>query len=82
MIKVDPVFIAQDSLRSIIEQEIEKVNRNFEDYEAIRKYSIINRRFAGLADEVTPTLKLKRKVIYRNFAHEIDKLYQEEGALF
>jgi len=82
LIKVGPDFIAQDSLRSIIEQEIEKVNRNFEDYEAIRKYSIINRRFAGLADEVTPTLKLKRKVIYRNFAHEIDKLYQEEGALF
>jgi long-chain acyl-CoA synthetase len=77
LIKVGPDFIAHKSLRALIDREIEKVNRTFEDYEAIRKYIIINRKFAAIADEVTPTLKLKRKVIYGNFADEIDKLYQE-----
>jgi len=76
LIKVGPDFVAHESLRSVIDREIAKVNRTLEDYEAIQKYIIINRRFAGIAGEVTPTLKLKRKVIYQNFADEIDKLYQ------
>ena len=33
------------------------------------------RDFSADADEVTPTLKLKRRVIEKRFADEIEKLY-------
>jgi long-chain acyl-CoA synthetase len=76
-IKVGPDFIANQMLTTIVDQEIARINSTLEVDEQIRKYVIVNRRFTELADEVTPTMKLKRKVICSNFADEIDKLYED-----
>lgn len=78
LVKVGLDFIAQERLRIIIENEIEAANRQLEDYETIKRHLIINRKFTGSTDELTPTLKLKRKSIARNFAVEIEKLYMDD----
>lgn len=75
-IKVGLDFIEQPALKEQIAETVQQVNAELEDYELIMKYSIINRRFIVSADELTPTLKLKRKVIYKNFAGLIDKMYE------
>lgn len=76
-IKVGPDFIEKKEIQDLIAKEISIVNKKLEDYETIKKYLIINRKFNITADEMTPTLKLKRKTIYKHFAVEIDKIYQE-----
>jgi long-chain acyl-CoA synthetase len=76
-IQVGDDFVAQEALKKIIDEEIQETNRVLEDYETIKQYAIVNRRFSELLDEVTPTLKLKRKVIYDHFAREIERLYAE-----
>ena len=68
-------FVAHESLRSVIDREIAKVNRTLEDYEAIRNTSSSTAGLPVLPAK-SPHLKLKRKVISQNFADEIDKLYQ------
>lgn len=75
-IKVGMDFIRQPALRKQIEQEIQRLNAELEDYELIKKYTIINRRFSRLTGEVTPTSKLKRKAIIEHFAVEIENMYR------
>jgi len=63
------------ALRTDIDTEINKANQQLEDFEKIRKYHILNRDFSEIANEVTPTLKLRREVIHKYFSVEIDQLY-------
>jgi len=53
----------------------EKVNR----WETIKKFTILPRDLTIEDGEITPSLKLKRRVIEANFKDEIEKMY--EGAL-
>lgn len=77
-IKVGMDFIRQSLLRMMIDQEIERINTELEDYELISNYTIINRQFSPLTDELTPTGKLKRKTILEHFAIEIENMYRHQ----
>ncbi|MFL5945316.1 MAG: AMP-dependent synthetase/ligase [Gaiellaceae bacterium] len=67
---VDP-----DDARFEIEQVVEAVNSELSRYEQIKRYAILPRDFTAEEDEVTPTLKLKRRVCQEHFAAEIEALY-------
>lgn len=75
-IKVGMDFIRQPLLRTLIAQEIERINAELEDYELISDYTILNRQFSPLTDELTPTGKLRRKTIIEHFAIEIENMYR------
>ena len=45
-------------------------------YEQIKRFAIVSREFSAEEGEVTPTLKLKRRVIEERFADEIERLYR------
>jgi long-chain acyl-CoA synthetase len=64
-----------DEARFEIEQLVEDVNRELSRYEQIKRYTILPRDFTADEDEITPTLKLKRRVIQEHFAAEIEALY-------
>jgi long-chain acyl-CoA synthetase len=64
-----------DEARFEIERLVEDVNSELSRYEQIKRYSILPRDFSAEEDEVTPTLKLKRRVIQEHFAAEIEALY-------
>jgi long-chain acyl-CoA synthetase len=64
-----------DEARFEIEQLVEDVNRDLSRYEQIKRYAILPRDFSAEQDEVTPTLKLKRRVVQEHFAADIEALY-------
>ena len=64
-----------EEARHDIEHVVEKVNRELSRYEQIKRYAILPRDFSAEAGEVTPTLKLKRRVCQEHFAPEIEALY-------
>ena len=41
----------------------------------IKRFGILPRDFSADEGEITPTLKLKRRVVQEHFADEIDRLY-------
>ena len=47
-------------------------------YEQIRRFSILPRDFTMDTGELTPTLKLKRRVVVERFAPELEELYAGE----
>ena len=64
-----------DEARHEIERLVEDVNRDLSRYEQIKRYAILPRDFSADEGEVTPTLKLKRRVCQEHFAAEIEALY-------
>jgi long-chain acyl-CoA synthetase len=64
-----------DHARHEIEHAVEDVNRELSRFEQIKRYAILPRDFSADEDEVTPTLKLRRRICQEHFAAEIEALY-------
>ncbi len=58
-----------------VQRAVDEVNRDLSRYEQIKRFTILPRDFTLEAGEVTPTLKLKRRVCLEHFAAEIEALY-------
>jgi long-chain acyl-CoA synthetase len=63
-----------ERVRSAVQKEIDEVNRNLASFETIKKFAILPRDFSIEGGELTPSLKIKRKVIERKYAGEIARL--------
>jgi long-chain acyl-CoA synthetase len=64
-----------ESVRELVAAIVERVNADHSRYEQIKKFTILPRDFTMADGEVTPTLKLKRRVCQEHFAREIESLY-------
>lgn len=61
-----------------LQKEIdEKVNSLFARVEQVRKFTVLPRDFTVEDGELTPTLKIKRRIINENFSDEIESMYSE-----
>ncbi|MDA9071341.1 long-chain fatty acid--CoA ligase [Candidatus Pelagibacter sp.] len=65
----------KDITEKQIQQEIDKINKNLSKIEKIKKFFIIKDQFTIENGMMTPTLKLKRYKIIKNFKLEIEKLF-------
>jgi long-chain acyl-CoA synthetase len=64
-----------ETARFEIEHAVEEINSELSRYEQIKRYAILPRDFTAEEGEVTPTLKLRRRVCQQHFADEIEALY-------
>jgi len=75
-VKVGGEFVNNNEFKRIIEEEIQKVNAELESYEVIKKYMVLDYKFTPESGELTPTLKVKRKVVMDRYKKEIDAMYK------
>jgi long-chain acyl-CoA synthetase len=66
---------ADGDVQALVQQAVDDVNRELSRFEQIKRFAIAPREFSAEEGEVTPTLKLKRRVIEERFAEEIERLY-------
>jgi long-chain acyl-CoA synthetase len=64
-------------VQDLIWSEIEKVNAAFARVETIKKFRLIEQQLTPEDDEVTPTMKLKRKFVSEKYRAMIDGMYAE-----
>lgn len=62
---------------NLIQQEINKVNKQVARVENIRKFRILDKKLYTEDGEVTPTMKVKRKFINEHYADLIESMYKE-----
>ena len=60
---------------ALVQGIVDDVNRDRSRFEQIKRFVILPRDFTMEQDEVTPTLKLKRRAIMKNFADDCRGLY-------
>jgi len=68
-------FQYQNLSKEKIQQEIEKINKNLSKIENIKKFIIVKDQFTIENGMMTPTMKLKRYKIIKNYQTDIEKLF-------
>lgn len=68
-------FLKADKVIKKINQEVRIANQHFGNWEQIKRPIIIAQEFTIDGGELTPTLKLKRKMILQKYKYEYDQLY-------
>jgi long-chain acyl-CoA synthetase len=64
-----------EDVQALIQSVVDEVNAEHSRFEQIKRFVILPRDFSAEEGEVTPTLKLRRRVVHEHFASEIEQLY-------
>jgi long-chain acyl-CoA synthetase len=78
LITLDPesaASLSPDEASAQVQRAIDSVNEERSRYEQIKRFRILPREFTLEEDEITPTLKLRRKVVLEHFAADAEALY-------
>jgi len=71
------VFISDPEIVSWINQDIKKLSSELSKFERIKNFKIKRNPFSMEEGEITPTMKIKRKVVEKKYAESINELYKE-----
>ncbi|MDQ7802276.1 long-chain fatty acid--CoA ligase [Amycolatopsis sp. A133] len=67
----DPDLVAE------IQAAVDEANKSVSKAEAIKKFTVLANDFTEAGGEITPSLKLKRNVVSKNYANDIEGLYKK-----
>ena len=62
-------------VQALIQGEIDRVNQKFARVEQIKKFFLLETQLSAEDEELTPTMKLKRKLVEKKYAEPIDAMY-------
>jgi long-chain acyl-CoA synthetase len=62
-------------IKKLIEDELSQIQRNLANYEKVRKFTLLEKPFSLENGEITPSLKIKRKVVEQLYKDKIEKMY-------
>ncbi|MBI5484366.1 MAG: long-chain fatty acid--CoA ligase [Deltaproteobacteria bacterium] len=68
-------LVMHEPIQKLFEQRLADINNRLAPYETIKKFVLIPHDFSIEGGELTPTLKLRRKVIYEKYKHRIEDMY-------
>ena len=68
-------IIKNEKVVALIKDSVERYNQNFNQVEQIKKFELLPREWSVEGGELTPTLKLKRKVIQEKYRDAIERIY-------
>ena len=66
----------------LYQEIIDETNRSLGSWEQIKRFSILPRELTQEQGELTPTLKIKRRVVDSHFKEIIDAMYDEKNLRF
>ncbi|MBI4534549.1 MAG: long-chain fatty acid--CoA ligase [Candidatus Melainabacteria bacterium] len=67
-----------DRVKEAVEEVVSRKNQRLASFEQIKKFLILDRDFSVDSNELTPTLKIKRKVVTEKYKDLLDSLYEVE----
>ncbi|MES2555940.1 MAG: AMP-dependent synthetase/ligase [Bacteroidota bacterium] len=71
-------LLCTPEIRDMFQKEVDKYNELYGSWEKIKKFALLENEFAIETGELTPTLKLKRKIILEKCKSQVDGFYQGE----
>jgi long-chain acyl-CoA synthetase len=70
-----PALAAHPRIYQLIAARVAQINQQLAAYETIKKFIIAPTDFTPEGGELTPTLKVKRKVVTQMYQEQLDRLY-------
>jgi len=68
-----------DEVKKLVAQAVERANGKLASYEQVKKWALVGDEWADRTGELTPTLKIKRKVLEERYRAILDGFYATEG---
>ncbi len=65
-----------EAVQELIQGEMERVNKKFARVEQIKKFWLLDTQLSAEDEELTPTMKLKRKLVEAKYAAQIEAMYR------
>jgi len=65
-----------DRVRAEIQREVDRANEHFARIEQVKRFTILDHELSQAAGELTPTLKVKRSVVYDKYGSKLAALYE------
>jgi long-chain acyl-CoA synthetase len=76
LIAVDETAVdSAGDVPALVQRAVDAANRDLARFEQIKRFAIVEREFSIEEGEMTPTMKLKRRVIEQRYAGLIEQLY-------
>jgi len=69
-------LLEHEGVQALVQAEVDQVNRDLASFEQIKRFALLPRELSQDAGEITPTLKVKRRVILERYGDLIEGLYQ------
>ena len=73
-------LVNNDKVKKLFAARVESINKQLPPYKTIKHFALIPRDFSIEGGELTPTLKLKRKEIYKKYGELVEELYTQNGS--
>ncbi|WP_030420573.1 AMP-dependent synthetase/ligase [Streptomyces sp. NRRL F-5065] len=70
-------LVGDEETRAVLQRAVDEANRMVSRPESIRRFAILPRDFTEWEGHVTPSMKLRREVILRDFAEVVERLYAD-----
>jgi long-chain acyl-CoA synthetase len=68
--------LAEDErVREMVQKELDRANAKYAQVEQVKRFAILDHDLSQEEGELTPTLKLKRNVVYDRYADRFEDLY-------
>jgi len=68
-------LVHDPSINVLITQQVDAVNRGLARYEQIKYFKILEQPFTIESGELTPTLKVKRRVVFKKYKAQVQEMY-------
>lgn len=72
-------LVMHEPVQKLFEQRLAEINKQLAPYETIKKFVLLAHDFSIDGGELTPTLKLRRKIIYEKYKYKIEDLYADHS---
>lgn len=71
-------LIKHSEIIQLFEKRISELQKELASFEQVKKFTLLPQAFTTSMNEITPTLKLRRKVILQRYREQIEKMYQHQ----
>ncbi len=68
-------LIDNKEIISLFQKEVRQINKNVGKTEEIKRFKLVCEEWTPVSGELSPTLKLKRKVLYQKYDHLLEEIY-------
>ena len=68
-------LVRHPKIAALVEREVEAVNKQLASYESVKYYRVLPHDFSQETGELTPSFKVKRKVVTERYRDVIDEMY-------
>jgi long-chain acyl-CoA synthetase len=69
--------VERPDVRALYQEIVDGINRELSQFERIKRIAILPREFSIESGELTPSLKVRRKIVEQKWADTIEDLYAE-----